>query len=307
MNLYVREYKNNDNAKADPKRHINSQQFIGLIIQEYELIEAHKHEEIMVPPQGENANPSLASHMSNPKKAPCNKHHCMQCDKDRHYTSQCCYLRKSKCCKYGKFGHNVGSNKCGGQTNDNQNQSGQSNKNKHKGKTNSSGNKKKKESQNADDSTQSVNTTPHEQLITMNIYDVADIPADSDDDNNCNSYNNVPTTISPKYDGDLLYNWLADTGTTSHITHQCNAFATYKPITQIPIKGVGNIKVFAIRRGTVYLHSERDGCIYMLQLNRVLHIPNNQNSLLSLGCWEATIGQKFLGENRKLTLVTKEG
>ena len=45
----------------------------------------------------------------------------------------------------------------------------------------------------------------YEQLITMNVYDVADTAADSDDDDDC-SYNNVPTTISPKYDGDLLYN-----------------------------------------------------------------------------------------------------
>ena len=58
----------------------------------------------------------------------------------------------------------------------------------------------------------------HEQLIAMNIYDVADTAANSDDDDDC-SYNNVPTTISLKYDGDLLYDWLADTGTTSHITY----------------------------------------------------------------------------------------
>jgi len=172
----------------------------------------------MVPPQGENANPSLASRMSDPKKAPRNKCYCRQCDKDGHYTSQCCYLCKSKCSECGKFGHDAGSDKCGGQTNDNQNQSSQSNGNKHKGKTNSSGNKKKKESQNTDDSTQSANMVLHEQLIAMNIYDVADTTADSDDNDDC-SYNNVPTTISLKYDGDLLYDWLADTGTTSHITH----------------------------------------------------------------------------------------
>jgi len=180
------------------------------------------------------------------------------------------------------------------------------NGNKRKGKTNSSGNKKKKESQNANDSTQSANTALHEQLIAMNVYDVANTIADSDDDDDC-SYNNVPTTISLKYDGDLLYNWLADTGTTSHMTHRHDAFTTYKPITQIPIKGISNIKVFAIKRGTVYLHSKCDGCIYTLQLNKVLHVPHNQNSLLLLGCWEATMGRKFLGENGKLTLVTKEG
>jgi len=305
-NPYVREYKDDNDAKADPKRHIDSQQFIDLIIQEYKLIEARKREEITVPLQGENTNPSLASRMSDPKKAPHNKHHCRQCDKDGHYTLQCRYLHKSKCSECGKFGHNAGSDKCGGQTNNNQNQSSQSNGNKHKGKTNSSGNKKKKESQNADNSTQSANTALHEQLIAMNVYDVADTTADSDDNDDC-SYNNVPTTISLKYDGDLLYNWLADTGTTSHITHRRDTFTTYEPITQIPIKGVSNIKVFAIGRGTVYLHSECDGCIYMLQLNKVLHVPHNQNSLLLLGCWEATMGQKFLGENGKLTLVTKEG
>ena len=45
----------------------------------------------------------------------------------------------------------------------------------------------------------------------------------------------------------------------------------------------------------------------MLQLNNVLHIPNTDHSLLSLGCWEQTAGRKISVQYGKITLLTEEG
>ena len=44
----------------------------------------------------------------------------------------------------------------------------------------------------------------------------------------------------------IYYDWLADSGATTHITHQCNAFITYESIPEIPISGVGGLKTHAI-------------------------------------------------------------
>jgi hypothetical protein len=63
-------------------------------------------------------------------------------------------------------------------------------------------------------------------------------------------------------------------------------FATYKAILRTTVLGVGDVKMFAIGCGTIYLHSKCNGIIHILQLNNVLHVPNNQNSLLLLGCWK---------------------
>jgi len=39
-----------------------------------------------------------------------------------------------------------------------------------------------------------------------------------------------------------MYEWLADTGTTSHITHWCDAFATYELIPKIRVSGVEGVQ-----------------------------------------------------------------
>jgi len=88
-------------------------------------------------------------------------------------------------------------------------------------------------------------------------------------------------------DGVLTYDWLVDLGTTSHITYRHNTFATYEPIENMLIKGVGSVKTFAIGKGTVLLNSECEGKIHTIKLRDVLHVPNNRNNLLVtfLGTW----------------------
>jgi transposase InsO family protein len=69
----------------------------------------------------------------------------------------------------------------------------------------------------------------------------------------------------------------------------------------------GKNKSFAIAKGTVFLQSECDGEIHTLRLNNVLHIPNTDNSLLSLGCWEQSFGRQIHAQYGKITLLTEKG
>jgi hypothetical protein len=57
----------------------------------------------------------------------------------------------------------------------------------------------------------------------------------------------------------IFYDWLADSATTSHITHQWEAFTSYTPLGNSPITGVGGKKVLIAGRGTIELDSICNG------------------------------------------------
>jgi len=138
------------------------------------------------------------------------------------------------------------------------------------------------------------------------VADVDDMDMDSDiyDDAEYHNYEHVPS--STELDLRLIYyDWIADTGATSHITHRRNAFNTYEPISGIPISGVGGVKAHAIGQGNIKLKSKCDGWTYILKLKNVLHVPKNRNNLLSLGKWE-TNGRSYNACNGTLSLLTKE-
>jgi len=104
-----------------------------------------------------------------------------------------------------------------------------------------------------------------------------------------------------------LYDRLADTGTTTHITHRREAFAAYQEIPHIAIKGVGPIKTHTIGRGTVFLQSECDGQSYTFELNNVLHVPSNRNSFGTTNVHDVrTVGEEmwfWIGVERVLALL----
>jgi hypothetical protein len=97
----------------------------------------------------------------------------------------------------------------------------------------------------------------------------------------------VNGTMSFEFDSSRMYDeWLADSGTTSHITRRRDVFIKYTPIREIPISIAGGLKTHAIGRGDLNLRSECDGNVFVLELTNVLYVPGNKNNLLSLGRWE---------------------
>ena len=104
----------------------------------------------------------------------------------------------------------------------------------------------------------------------------------------------------------LYYDWLADSATTSHICNAREAFIDYESIDPISVMGVGNIKAHAKGRESVKIKSHCDEHEYTLQLENVLHVPRNNNNLISLGQWDRD-GRRYEGHNGILTLFTKDG
>ena len=71
----------------------------------------------------------------------------------------------------------------------------------------------------------------------------------------------------------IYYDWLADSATTSHITHQREAFINYTPLGNISITGVGGKKAVIAGHGTVELVSIYNNQHYVIHLQNVLHVP----------------------------------
>jgi hypothetical protein len=100
-----------------------------------------------------------------------------------------------------------------------------------------------------------------------------------------------------------FYDWVGDSVTTSHVCNQHDAFVSYAPTKGTSVLSVGNIEISVLGRGTVELETVCDGSRYVLQLKNVLHIPNNQNSLISLGRWDGA-GSSYTSKGGTLRLTT---
>jgi hypothetical protein len=99
----------------------------------------------------------------------------------------------------------------------------------------------------------------------------------------------------------ILYDWLADSATTSHIMHHREAFASYTPLGSSSITEVGGKEVSIAGWGTLELVLTCKGQKYIFLLQNVLHVPG---TLISLGCWDAAGGHYIGGGGR---IITKDG
>ena len=104
----------------------------------------------------------------------------------------------------------------------------------------------------------------------------------------------------------VLYDWLADTATTSHISHQHEAFTSYIPLGMGSVTGVGGNQATVAGQGTVELVSTCNGQKFNLLLQNVLHVPRTQNNLISFGQWDA-VGGHYVGGRGRITLITRNG
>ena len=102
-----------------------------------------------------------------------------------------------------------------------------------------------------------------------------------------------------------LYDWLADSATTSHIVNLRGAFHTFAPLRKT-INGVGDKQIYAEGKGTVKIVSIVTGQKFYLTLTDVLYVPKNPNNLLSLGRWD-TASDSYHGGNNTLQLHKDDG
>jgi hypothetical protein len=100
----------------------------------------------------------------------------------------------------------------------------------------------------------------------------------------------------------ILYGWLADSVTISHVSNMRDAFTIFTPSVK-PVCGVGNAQACAEEQETIKIKSKVNGNEYTLTLKDVLYIPTNQQNLLSLGRWD-TAGGNYHDRQGKLMMNT---
>ena len=100
------------------------------------------------------------------------------------------------------------------------------------------------------------------------------------------------------------YDWVLDSGTTSHICNQRKAFIEYTPLKDSPVQGLGSIPAQATGRGTVVANFTVKGNNIRHKLQDVLHIPEAPNSLLSVSRIDDSGGHTSF-QNGKCELYSK--
>ena len=104
-----------DLVDTDPRKHIDMQQFIGIIKQEHKRRQSCKPMVSKLPKQallslGHNTSKVLlanriSGNMNNYNRASSSWTHCRICHRDNHNISKCLYRGKPKCTYCGYFGH----------------------------------------------------------------------------------------------------------------------------------------------------------------------------------------------------------
>ena len=103
------------------------------------------------------------------------------------------------------------------------------------------------------------------------------------------------------------YSWILNSGTTTHICAQLEAFATYQMIPWKLVKGLSDKPIAACRQGPVLLQTHTNGKKYMLCLHKVLYVPGVQQNLVSIGQIISAGGDVFFDCHKRSILRNTEG
>ena len=280
---YVGRHK--DIPETDPKKLMNSQQFIGIIKEEAIHRDAHHAE-------SSQAHQSISTSEPGTSKAK----YCVICKRNNHNTSECRNHDKKvyEICK--KPGHDA--KDCWYCERD----SSQKRKRKRGGKQKGGDAKRQK-----NEATNEANEDDSMQVEELTFMTEEDHNMDR---SNKGQFNFTTTTHVNKVginDEPLVfYDWLANSATTLHICNQKEAFVSYAPLTGKTVAGVGNNQAKVEGHGTIELESMYNGFKYLLRLENVLHIPSNRNNLISLCRWDKARG-RYTDGGGSLTLIMKDG
>ena len=131
-------------------------------------------------------------------------------------------------------------------------------------------------------SSNSNSNTSASQSTAKASTEAASLTQDSDDVEEFAGNASTPssTSLSPLYS--LSLHWCADTGATSHMTPHRSWFETYEPHS-VPIRVANGTVVYSAGVGSVRFRPRLNGVESReVIFNRVLHVPQLQNNLLSV-------------------------
>jgi len=261
-------------AKNNPKKQTSFQEFIGILKEEH----AKRKERNGSGQQTYYSNTkktngkSLANRIRGQHKT--TGMQCKNCKHDSHTTDNCKWLGQPKCEKCSWFGH-VGS---------------ECRRDKKRKRDDDDGEKQKS------GKTEQINHAAED--------------ADNNKDNEIVFSSNDMCISTPHIkeineNSMILYDWLADSMTTSHVTNMRDAFETFTPLSK-PVHGVGNAQTHAEGRGNIKIKSQTNGHEHNITLKDVLYIPTNKQNLLSLGRWDKA-GGSYHSRQGKLVMNAKNG
>ena len=105
--------------------------------------------------------------------------------------------------------------------------------------------------------------------------------------------------------GNSKSNWYLDSGTTSHITNNQNAFVEFTATLATPVLGIGNLAM-TLRYGTISVKFKVNNKFITHNLQHTLYIPDAPNCLLSTSRFDET-GGKVIIQKGKCSLEDKNG
>ena len=275
---YVKPYNGNANDPndPDPKWCLSSDAFIGLLREEYKIPLTRSNNGNTKNGTKESVNLVKTQNANSASKSledRITNHqsslwpYCNHCKVAGHWSSKCCKYDGNKCHNCGKIGHQA--KNCWSKK-----------KAKEKAK------EKKMGGEQASVAEEHITFQANEEQYNFDTFDASNTDANDEQL--------------------IYYDWLADTATTSHVTHQGHTFIDYTPMGNTSITGVGGKEALISGHGTVELKSTCNSTDYILRLEHVLHVPGTRNNLISLGRWDAA-GGRYNGGNGEITLITKSG
>ena len=92
--------------------------------------------------------------------------------------------------------------------------------------------------------------------------------------------------------------WIADSGATTHICMQRNAFKNYTKLPKKEIKGLGDKSVTAYGQGTITLSSRVNNQIIKVHLMDMLYVPKARENIISLGRIDSIGGRAICGNGK---------
>ena len=276
-------------VETDPKKLTSSQEFIGIIEEEYIRRKARNEDEPRVGNQTYYSQPTNLYNqqplVDRVRPSTSKDVLCHNCGHKTHVTDNCKWLGQPKCTKCGWFGH-IALN-CRRLTGS-------------KRKDDKGGNKpfppKKSKREQAHPVT----------LVNANDSMDTEIVLSAEEQAGACNFDTYDQSTTENDERLLFYDWLADSATTSHVVNMRDAFTSFQSLQNTLVNGVGSATTHAHGRGTVEIESEVDGYKYILKLEDVLYIPSNPQNLLSLGRWD-NAGGTYRGGNNALSLITKDG
>jgi transposase InsO family protein len=213
-----------------------------------------------------------------------NKTRCTHCGRANHLVENCYHLSKPKCTFCKKLGHK-----------------------EHECKS-----KKKSFKPHKDKLVADATASQSRDKTVANVAD--DMEIDGDETmaaldaeliSNSDICDDMYLTNLAANEASRLYDWLADSGSTNHITNRRDIFSSYEPTPDATVQGVGNKIVKIVGRGTVLLTAQYGTRKRLLKLERVQYIPSNKYNIFALGRWD-TQGRRYQAANGALVLYNKD-